>query len=405
MQILSDKNLSSYKYHLIKTNIFAPKLQTIVSKMTDLHSSKAISALRFPLAMLVLFVHCHAENFQYAQPPSQWGDVSFGEMFYSLVAYTLAWSGPVAVPAFFLLSGYLFFVNISDQWSWDTYRIKLTKRIRTLLIPYLLFNGIATVSSLYFGDPTWRNDSMIPWIGYFWNSTTFCVGMHNWMGLDMQLFYPEVIPLWYMRDLMFMCIISPLIWLLLVKWPRITLSLLLAFYLSGLWIGANGYNSQALAFFSIGACFAIHNKDMMVWCRRYLTPLAIASLAMLTIVVKCNSLTHAQQLNHFFYLCSSLTLMGLAMLGTEGGKSFPKLLTESSFFVYSSHMCIVGGWSILSLAPHCLQEIFGAPDGFVNAMSQLLLGPLFILACCLVIYLLLKKCCNPMFILLNGGRK
>ena len=53
----------------------------------------------------------------------------------------------IAVPTFFLISGYLFFFKL-EEWSTDIWFNKLKKRVRTLLIPYLLWNLIAIIVSL-----------------------------------------------------------------------------------------------------------------------------------------------------------------------------------------------------------------------------------------------------------------
>ena len=50
----------------------------------------------------------------------------------------------VAVPIFFLISGYLFFVKL-EEWRTDVWVDKLKRRVKTLLIPYLLCNTIAIV--------------------------------------------------------------------------------------------------------------------------------------------------------------------------------------------------------------------------------------------------------------------
>lgn len=48
----------------------------------------------------------------------------------------------VNVPAFFCISGYLFFRNL-DKWDWSVFGQKLRRRISTLLLPYLLWNIVS----------------------------------------------------------------------------------------------------------------------------------------------------------------------------------------------------------------------------------------------------------------------
>ena len=46
----------------------------------------------------------------------------------------------LALPTFFFLTGYLFFLNYTLTQYWD----KIKKRIRSLLVPYLVFNTVLT---------------------------------------------------------------------------------------------------------------------------------------------------------------------------------------------------------------------------------------------------------------------
>lgn len=368
-------------------------------------SSKAIDWVRFPLVMLVLIMHCHPEDYAYCIPVLDFPGHSFGEMLYGFVVYAITWFGFATVPVFFLISGYLFFIGSGEQWSWDYYREKLKRRIRTLLIPFILFNLIAVISAFICGAPSWRNQDMIPILGYFWNSTTFCVNMHNWYGLDMQLYYPEIIALWYVRDLIFMCIISPVVWYFIKKYPKATLSILTLIYLSGLWIGANGYNSQAIMFFSLGASFSIHGKDLVQWSYRHLWKFLPATLMLWLIVTIWNSFTDAQQFNHALYYTGSFAVLGLAALWTEkSGKTVIPLFPNSSFFIFALHMCPIGSFCALAFFPQSLINIIGTPDNFWNATITFILGPWLVAAFCMAIYVVLKKICPTLLSLFTGGR-
>ena len=62
-----------------------------------------------------------------------WGGVLCNDY----VAYGLCAS---AVPLFFLISGFLYFTGCESQFGLKDYMAKNRKRLRTLLIPYLLWN-------------------------------------------------------------------------------------------------------------------------------------------------------------------------------------------------------------------------------------------------------------------------
>jgi fucose 4-O-acetylase-like acetyltransferase len=103
-------------------------------------TSTRIDMLRFPLIVGVVFIHCYQITMTMAQ-----GSIG--------TAHSAAWADSVrffisqgvarvAVPLFFLISGYLFF---QGQWSWGKYGSKLRRRADTLLVPFLFWNVLALV--------------------------------------------------------------------------------------------------------------------------------------------------------------------------------------------------------------------------------------------------------------------
>ena len=83
--------------------------------------SQISNALKVPMIILVIFVH---ENLNLTN------DGYLGLM--------LAAIFNVAVPVFFLISGYYFFYG--HEYCKEEYFRKLIKRSRTLLLPYLIWN-------------------------------------------------------------------------------------------------------------------------------------------------------------------------------------------------------------------------------------------------------------------------
>lgn len=101
--------------------------------------SATIDLLRFPLAIMVIFIHMNPEV-------SNLFDVDFclisGHGIYNVTGVLLSHVlTHIAVPTFYLISGFLFFINF-QKWSWEGYKKKLSSRIKTLLVPYLLWNAI-----------------------------------------------------------------------------------------------------------------------------------------------------------------------------------------------------------------------------------------------------------------------
>ena len=93
--------------------------------------SQVIDWLRFPLAVAVVFIH------SFGNPPVE--DISLlqidpltGENLFHWVRICLSHVAThIAVPTFFVISGYLFFRKV-DNWNMQVYRKKMKSRFHTL---------------------------------------------------------------------------------------------------------------------------------------------------------------------------------------------------------------------------------------------------------------------------------
>ena len=101
--------------------------------------SKVITAVRFPMILLVVLLHTIIL-----------GQTCLGEVYiregdnpvFDGTSYTLLRCiGDVAVPMFFFISGYLFFL-CKGEFTFDVWKSKIKRRVVTLHVPYLLWNAI-----------------------------------------------------------------------------------------------------------------------------------------------------------------------------------------------------------------------------------------------------------------------
>lgn len=99
--------------------------------------------------------------------------------------------GFITVPLYYIVAGFLFFQHYDN--SIESYRSKITKRIRSLLIPYLLWNLIAFVVYTYIQHTMEPSQFMES----FWVVST--KGGHS----------PADGPLWFIRTLMLLMVASP----------------------------------------------------------------------------------------------------------------------------------------------------------------------------------------------------
>ena len=199
-------------------------------------TSQTITLLRLPLTVFVVFIHynmgvrgfpLHGETYGLDAP-----------VWFRLVTALFSDVLPrTAVPLFYIISGYLFFRG--GSFDTDAYRRKLRTRASTLLVPYLLWNSIAVLVQLSHRLPLLS--SVFPgahltevrltplrllrtFADHYWNRGILVTPEVD--GMVSELPYPADVPLWYVRDLMLMVLLSPVVWWLVRRsgrWLSVTL--------------------------------------------------------------------------------------------------------------------------------------------------------------------------------------
>lgn len=203
--------------------------------------SATISWLRFPLILFIIMLHCNS-----VQRPDGNHDIYFRVLYPFSI-----WLGETGVPGFFFISGLLLFM------SQKSYLQKLKTRTRTLLTPYLLWNLILVILyiTLYkVGYPQDINGrsiveyGIIDYLRLFWDRGSF----------DNGNFVPILCPLWYIRNLIIMVILSPLLYYI-IKYTRELYLIIVTIW----WMTTfhNAFIPQTILFFSLGAYFSILNKN------------------------------------------------------------------------------------------------------------------------------------------------
>lgn len=245
-------------------------------RRTDVRS-QSLDLLRFPLALFVVAVHVFR--------PFPWLDDN-AEVFPVvdwLFRFVNAFIVDQSVPVYFFIAGYVFFLGM--DMSIKSYAGKLRRRCHSLLIPYLMWNTLAILYLMKvmlpgmqavseFADTQQFHLSLSNFIECYWDSSQ---GIIPHVNLNDNGIYPIDTPLWFVRDLMIMVLITPAIYAL-YKFPTphaITKVILVFFTL--VWavrIPGLGHLSlllEAFVFFSWGGFLSYHKRDMIVEFRRYST--------------------------------------------------------------------------------------------------------------------------------------
>lgn len=378
----------------------------------DLLQSQTIDFLRFPLAVAVVFIHSFGAT-EYYSPSSEF--FSFSETgFYNLIRICFSHVVThIAVPTFFVISGFLFFCKVPTFNTLEGWKRKLLSRFHTLVIPYLLWNLIAIliVVAVKIGGFFLRGKPLSSildyfrengWLHLFWDCNVWGEDRANWLGIFVSSTGPVNLPLWFLRDLIVVVALSPIIFWLLKHLRHYLLYVLLLCYVSGFWPNIPGVQIVAFLFFSIGAYAGVNGKNVISECRKvkWLFYVLFGILLPLTIWFDGRN-THIGSLIYpFFVIVGVCTVFNLASWLLEIGRmenKFP-VLGKSSFFIYATHTLLILDFSTLI----CSKLLYW--DNSVIHIARYFMIPLLTVGICLMLYLLMQKYMPKVLALLMGNR-
>ena len=374
-------------------------------------TSRTINWLRVALVLLVLFVHVHPDHNPHWLTMDDLSGQPLGWVIFSVVGTFINKFAFIAVPLFFAISGYLFFQKL-DTWSWTVWKQKIRSRVRTLLIPFIIFNVICAISLLCISLKSGNGWSLagayegrLPLVGWLWNGVSYCHGWENWLGMDMQLYYPLDVPLWFVRDLMVMLAISPAIHWCVRKGEVVYLGIVAIAYCLGILCCTPGFSTNALFFFSLGAFAAIRRIDPVEWSRnniKWILPVFICLWIVASMIVKPGDAQPFENLMFIFGIPVCFW-SGSGTMGRGTQKCNYSFITGACFFVYCIHMVNFGNWNLLSWANQVGSQIFNLDHPAVAAVAYLFEIAL-IMAAGVLVYWLIHKLLPRLSNILTGGR-
>lgn len=341
--------------------------------------SRSIETLRFPLILLIICLHCYTST----------SAVTRGHDIYFRLIYPVSlWMGETGVPAFFFISGLLFF------YSKKTFLQKIESRFHTLLIPYLFFNALILCGYLclmHFGKSIiilgkdLADYTLIDYIRAFWDRGVWDHGNGS----------PMLCPLWYIRNLMILVIISPIIFHI-VKYTK----LLFPVFFGLLWINAHdsAYTFQSLTMFSLGAYFSICDKNPIEVFDKYkrlfvgvFLFLAFMDFLHLFVPVPFALPFHRLSLVTNTFFC--ISFLGEFLYRHHLYSSF---LSKSAFFVFCIHYPFVTN----------LRPIFTMINGQSDIIHVFLyLGAVIgVTILCVLVFVLLKRMMPGLVNVVTGNR-
>ena len=206
--------------------------------------------MRFPLAVMVIYIHYFGTKISNENELLS-SNFNIDELYNIIRVYISYGICQIAVPTFFLISGFLFYQHL-QEWNWNVWKGKILRRVHTLVIPYLiwniiryLFNIITTGYHVYHHEGfqavcLWLKENTQPLMFWVMYGPTYPAPIH--------------VPFWFIRDLIVMVVLTPFFYPLIKNKAvrRCLLGLLLVCYLLNLIPPMPGISIESLLFFNLG---------------------------------------------------------------------------------------------------------------------------------------------------------
>lgn len=299
----------------------------------------------------------------------------------------------IAVPIFFTISGYLFFLGLKGSLS--EFEKKMKKRVKTLVFPYLLWSILGILLYLVLQS--------LPVIQNFF--TRKLISEYSVKELlDTIFLNPIPYQFWFIRDLIMLTVLSPLLFWLL-RYFKIWLIILLLglwFYNFDLIIIAN----EALLFFVIGGHLSLHQQDWILShfssknaLILFLSWISILTIKTTMIHLDMSSLLVTNIIHKIGILIGVLATWGMydlivkKMNSKESKYSF---LFSFTFFIYAFHE------PILTILKKGFYSILG--QGEMISIFIYFTAPTIAILFSILIGYYLKKITPQFYSLLTGGR-
>lgn len=360
-------------------------------------TSDVIKAIRLPLALMVVYIHSFGEPKVIDTFSIDYLHLSLFDV-YNLIRVAITQViTHCAVPIFYIISGYLFYQKLSI-WNLEVWKQKMKKRIKTVGLPYVVWITIMiiytvamlTAGCLLHGKPWSR---IVEWFSTngWWHLYLDChvwnIDRLNLVGLPMPASSPILTPFWFMRDLIIVLAITPIIYWAIKKLNFLFVLLSAASYITGVWIPLSAPCVDAVLFFSIGGYIAIEKNDLVSWMRKFKVISYILSIVLLPFMIYYNG--HNTDVGNVIYPFYVLAMCGavlnlIAAIEKRSNLILFKKYSDTTFFIFASHVFL------LTYVRSVLHLVTGRV-GVLGDIIEYLITPVMTVAICIVICRIIQK--------------
>lgn len=344
--------------------------------------------------MMIGIVYCHTHFFKYI-PIEEYQQLEVT----NATIYVCYWLiGKIFTPSFFFISGYLFFRQ--HQLNIATYISKLKRRVHSLLVPYLIWNALMLVVMIgqekLMGSTSTRMGTLAEYgISDYLYAFFDCT--HTWSFVG-DIGQPANIPLWFLRDLMILVVLSPLFYGFTKAKKWIMPCVLFALYCCPYHLPH--LQNLSIFWFGMGAWMQMNNFDFVLISRKiakWTFPIFCLAAIGHEVVLSYKILLPFDFIVPIMRICEFPILIALTAFVLEyTTKRIPKSLSKSSFFIYLSHIVPT---SILCML---VCRVFPTTDTFLTLCYLVI--PWIVTCLLIIVYLLLTRYLPRTMQVLTGNR-
>ena len=351
----------------------------------ELRQSILIKAIRFPLIVMVLYIHSPGAFFE----PRLELSFDSWNIYHIIAVFISGHIFAIATRGFFLFSGFLCYRFLKEgEFSIKWVITKWKKRFWSLLVPFLFWNLLMVVAVIL------KN---VAFDALSLKSSVEDISLVGKGPLYWFLTGPADFPLWFLRDLILMTLVAPLIYPIFKTFRWASLVILILLYLSPLTLMIP--SKQAVIYFSVGAWLGINRFDLLTICGKYKIPAAVISVILLPIATsQVGRPLHTFLLDLFipFGIITSINICDFLINNEKTCERLCKL-SASVFFIYAIHEIYILGWT-----KGLFLRFFG--NSIVGTWISFFFVPVVVLFVCLGLYYLLNRIMPRAMAFACGGR-
>jgi surface polysaccharide O-acyltransferase-like enzyme len=246
----------------------------IIKINTDL--SVKIKNVMFFCMLLVVVLHASAPKLNMA------GFAHNGTVLKFIQAFFGEGITRIAVPAFFMMSGFLFFASFDGTWS--NWKAKLRSRMKGLLVPYIIWSALGVGLILILNS----NSVTHSLVNRELPASNFSTILYVWLA------DPVNYQFWFVRDLMVMVVSCTLPLYFLNRW-HVALSLLVVLGVV-IYVPHMPFQGTSLLYYAIGASIAFSYERIVRYNMSKVWVYGITLIWLISCVLKAYCVVYSLQL-------------------------------------------------------------------------------------------------------------